>query len=336
MPAMRAANAVAAVREVKSRSSRALASWRWNGIAEPQPKLLPDALVGPLQRVVAGPVLEVEAAGCGSAGELGGEPVPADAQQRVPGRGHVGEERDPADAVVGAVRGQRGGWDGGPADAVVTVAARDVPAPHLPPRSGLVPIGDRRLGADEVVQDDVGHVEPQVSSPVEEHLDQSPQQNLLRDKPSGPAVGKRGDVDEPRDALVPKLQVRLPACVGQDPVGETVLDEDLPGRVVEHADPLAAFDVGAAARLQHHTVHIGPLQQAGQGQSGRSGPDDDHSGIAVSGMRHNTHLGEGPRFRRRLSSSPCPTTPGSVRTMAAPAWCSTATPAWPTSHGPNS
>ena len=48
----------------------------------------------------------------------------------------------------------------------------------------------------------------------------------------------------------------------------------LDGALLQHAGAHAALDVVAAARLQHHAIDAGAMQQQRQEQPGRTGADD--------------------------------------------------------------
>ena len=128
------------------------------------------------------------------------------------------------------------------------------------------------------MQRHVPRLEPQVAAAGQERAEQPPDQHLLRDDPAGPPAGQGARVQQVRLALVPELEVGLDRRVREHLPGQPGPFEDLPAVVVEHSGALPLLHIGAVPRLQNDAVDSVALQEVGEGETGRPGPDDNDIG----------------------------------------------------------
>jgi hypothetical protein len=158
---------------------------------------------------------------------------------------------------------------------VEAVAAGHDVAAQLLGAPGGVPVDDRGTPPVDARHGDRGGLEQHLPAGREPGRHQVFDHLLLpvhRDR----ATGEVGE----RDAVVLAVEAQRQPVVRQalavHPLPQPDLAQQLGGGVLEHPGPYPLLDVVAAARLQHHRLDAGQVQQVRQQQAGRAGPDDPH------------------------------------------------------------
>ena len=139
-------------------------------------------------------------------------------------------------------------------------------------------IANLRKRGIEIVNGEIVHFKYDLPAGFKARLDQILHHFLLRIDRDGAATGQLGQIDAVTTAAEAEPNAIVPQSLTPQTFADAGFDHQIHRALFQHAGAHAIFDVLAAAALQNNRLDAGQVQQMGEHQAGRSGPDNTDLG----------------------------------------------------------